>query len=519
MTKRRVLWFALALAAGCLDGVTPPPASRVARLAIEAPDSALLVGHALQLSARAWDSTGTPITPGGLIWWSSDTTRLRVDDAGLTLAPVGSPGGDVDVRLAAPPSPTVGVLRLHVAVPGEVKWRLSLGPMPVMGGPAQGPDGTLYVLTSDQATRLPNISTLHAVSPHGVLRWSRTLTGVRNTAPFVGVDGTICVVGQRVWAFDPTGLPLWESAPEPNEPTGDAHFGAISAGGVVYAALEFDLLALRAADGDTVWRGTPSAVGAWFPPPAIAWDGRTIYANRTTDSVFALDAAPGIARWRVPEPDEIYTLAAFGVGPTLDRARLIVPVAEQLQELDTSGTLVAIGPNLGRGMSEPAISPNGTLYVQVPQNNGLYAFDPADVEHWHAPAFRSRWSWYGGPALAAGDVLYAAAIDGFYALDLSPSGAAVRWRFPIAATDSLEFVGAPLIGPEGTVYSFTSCTSGAETIPCSAELFAFWADLPPAPNSPWPMWRHDARRSGQAPVVIQILVPVSIRGAALLFGQ
>ena len=182
----------------------------------------------------------------------------------------------------------------------------------------------------------------------------------------------------------------------------------------------------------------------------------------------------------------------------MDGGRLIIPVAEQLEELDTTGTIVAIGPNLGLGMSEPAIGPDGTLYVQVPQNDGLFAFARVDVERWRAPALRPRWTWYGGPALAAGGVLYAATIDGFYALDLTLTGVNVRWRFPADTTQRLIFIGAPLISTDGTVYTFTSCTNGEETGPCSDELFAFWADLPVEPNSPWPMWRHDARRSGQA---------------------
>jgi hypothetical protein len=48
------------------------------------------------------------------------------------------------------------------------------------------------------------------------------------------------------------------------------------------------------------------------------------------------------------------------------------------------------------------------------------------------------------------------------------------------------------------VYTFTSCDFGREPNPCSDELIAFWEDKPVDPDSPWPMWRHDARRSGQA---------------------
>lgn len=49
------------------------------------------------------------------------------------------------------------------------------------------------------------------------------------------------------------------------------------------------------------------------------------------------------------------------------------------------------------------------------------------------------------------------------------------------------FLGAPAIGPDGTVYASTS-----------TQVYAFYGPTGPDPNSPWPMWRHDAQRTGWA---------------------
>jgi outer membrane protein assembly factor BamB len=168
-----------------------------------------------------------------------------------------------------------------------------------------------------------------------------------------------------------------------------------------------------------------------------------------------------------------------------------------MQELDSTGVEVGLGPTFGSGITEPAIAANGTLFVQRSNSPGVRAHNPVTTTLWVRPP-ESRWTWSGGPALAAGGILYVAAFDGFYAFAVTDSGASVRWRYPTDPADSLVFVGAPLIGPDGTVYTFTSCDFGREPNPCSDELIAFWEDKPVDPDSPWPMWRHDARRSGQA---------------------
>jgi outer membrane protein assembly factor BamB len=491
------LFGLVVLLAGCTGEEPTPPGQPglgpPARLEVFATDSALLAGHGLQLEVAAWDSIGRRLANVAVVWHSLYPDWLAVDSlSGMLLAAPDAPGSRFPVWAVARATSVSDTLDVKVARPGEVKWRLPIGTAALVGGPAQGPDGTIYVLGDGQVFE----ATLYAVSPHGTVRWTRHLDEVSKwNYPIVGSDGSIYVVGQYVWAFDPDGTLRWSMRTRPvefprNLPENNA--GALGADGTLYAAMGYDLFALRASDGDTLWVGPRAPDAGWLVPPTVSADGHTAYIKYTGTAVMAFHSLTGARKWSVPDPWP--GSPVFAVGPALAGSRLLVPAGGAIQEMDTSGQAVGVAPEYGGGHSEPVVGPDGTFYVVHPQNIGIDAFQSISAPLWRQPGFRSVKAEYGGPALAAGGILYTAAQDGFYSLQLGPSGVTVRWRYPLAH-DSVSFVGAPLIGPDGTVYTWATCSIGP---PCFAELFAFWEDKPVEPNSPWPMWRHDARRSGQA---------------------
>jgi outer membrane protein assembly factor BamB len=464
----------------------------VVRADVWASDSALLVGHTLQLHVTAWDSAGRVVTPTAVTWWTGDTAKVTVDANGLVTARA---GGDVDLWVQTAPLGIRDTLPVHVAVHGELKWRLSLGLMPTEGGAAEGPDGTVYVLTIDGYP--DERGTLYAISPRGAIRWSRPLNEVRNNWPIVGPDGSVYVVGQYVYAFNPDGSLRWSITDRPADLSTFPQYrcGALSAGGVLFAAMGHDLFALLAATGDTLWIGPRSLNAAWLQPPTVSADQQTVYIGLKGRYLTAFDAASGAERWRALAADG----GIFDTGPAVAQDRLYVPGMNSLQQVSAAGTIVATGltgVTDGPGVTEPAIGPDGTLYLQARTARGfadvstpLWLFGGADRRYPLAPA---------SPALAEGGVLYAAGQTGLYALDVSAAGATLHWRYPPGPFESLVFTGAPLIGRDGTVYSFTTTTAGQDNLPSTDEFFAFWEDHPVERNSPWPMWRHDARRSGQA---------------------
>jgi outer membrane protein assembly factor BamB len=488
------------LLTGCAGGEPttpgPPGPGPVARLEVFATDSALLAGHSLQLQVAAWDSADRPVTNFRVVWRSLYPDLLPVDSLrGLVQAAPEAPSSQYPVWAATETGSATDTLRLHVARPGEVKWRVPIGSVPDFGGPAQAPDGTLYVLGDAQVIE----ATLYAISARGVVRWTRHLDWVsRYNYPIVGPDGSVYVVGQYVWAFSPDGTLRWSIQVRPTENLTNFphwHAGALGADGVLYAEMGYDLFALRALDGDTVWAGPRAADCGWLVPPTVSVDGHTLYMRNTATATIAFGAATGAQRWSVPDPfpaDPLYV----GGGPAVAGSRLLVPTYGGIQEMDTAGRLVGVAPGMRSGQSEPVVAPDGAFYVvHANTSAGIEAFNTITAPVWVQRGFKSLNLWYGGPALAAGGILYTAAVDAFYALQLGPSGATVRWRYPAAAAESLAFHGAPLIGPDGTVYTITGCILGDR---CAGELVAFWEDKPVEPNSPWPMWRHDARRSGQA---------------------
>jgi outer membrane protein assembly factor BamB len=412
---------------------------------------------------------------------------------GLVQAAPEAPSSQYPVWAVAETGGVTDTIYLHVARPGEVKWRLPIGPAPLVGGPAQGPDGTIYVLGDAHIIE----ATLYAVSPRGTVRWTRHLDMVGKwNYPIVGRDGSVYVVGQYLWAFGADGTLRWSmqtrpAAFPPALPDGCA--GALGTDGTLYAAMGYDLFALQATDGDTTWVGRRAPDAGWLVPPTVSADGRTVYIKYTGTATIAFDARTGAERWSVPDPWP--GSPVFDVGPALGGSRLLVPAAGAIQEMDTSGHAVGVAPEYGGGHSEPIVSPDGTFYVVHPQNIGIDAFRDISGPIWRQPGFRSWKPLYGGPALATGGVLYTSGIDAFYALQLGPTGVSVLWRYRPQPNEGVAFAAAPLIGQDGTVYSFTTCDASG---PCDGMLFAFWEDKPVEPNSPWPMWRHDARRSGQA---------------------
>jgi outer membrane protein assembly factor BamB len=81
--------------------------------------------------------------------------------------------------------------------------------------------------------------------------------------------------------------------------------------------------------------------------------------------------------------------------------------------------------------------------------------------------------------------LDAAGDQGFYAFDLDGN---VLWDVRAVAGDSTSFAGSPAIAPDGTIYTWAG-----------THVYAIFGTHPPDPTSPWPMWRHDAQRTGRVP--------------------
>lgn len=489
---------AAALLAGCggEEGTAPEPEPVPVRLRVTPDSLSEVVGREVVFTARVFDAEGAELAGTRVEWGVTDTARLGLIGAGrVSLKAAGD--GAVWARLGS----LADTAALHVAAEGEVKWRVWLGEwFQTLGGPALSPDGrTLYVSTQVGSIEQSRLWAVDVAD--GSVRWSRLIDGVYGPYPMVGTDGTVYVVGRSVVAVNPDGSFRWV-LPIPTAPTAELKGGAISDEGVLYAAVEMELLAIDVATRDTVWEAPISPIGSWLVPPTLDPEAGVLYASQTEGPLFAFDARTGATLWT--RADTFMALKPgkdarhWAHGPVPVDGRVLWPIANFLEALTPAGDVLWLTDHRGCCSTEPLVGPDGTLLWQ--NGSGFEPRDPATGDVlWRDPFRGSGIAWAGGPALAADGSIYLLAPcgacfpreSGFAAMD-TETPHVVRWfyetnsaRPPGSPPDWTHgMMGAPLIGPDGTVYTYSADT-----------LFAFWENAPPA-ETPWPMWRGDTRRSG-----------------------
>jgi hypothetical protein len=496
MRRAMVLWksgwagVAVAVACGSEPPVEPPARVPV-RLVITAPDTAVATGGRLPFTAVAVDSAGDPVPTAPVTW-------------GVTWAVIGTIGTDgvfaarsvgttfVRARLAVPP--LADSVPVWVVPPGTLKWRWAAAEsgapgaqLPTAGGPALGTDGTVYVLVEHAVGT--DLATLVALSPRGIPQWTVVVDSISANYPAVTPTGDLLIAGKQVYLVHPDGTIGWQAVMEADEPI----FKSAAVNQTVgFVAHGYRVTALQLASGDTLWQSSRSPVGEWVVCPTLVGDD-ALYAKHSEDTLFLFRPSDGAILKTFLDPDTALDKRVAGHGTVPVGDRFYLPAVFRLAAFDTAGPLLWLTEDNGRGVNEPAVGPDGVLYVQNGRW-GLHAINPDGSTRWYRrdvlmPSGRwwqePRWTWYGGPALAQGGIIYGAGWDRFYAYDAAGN---FLWQF---LTDSAgvaqPFIGSPAIGPDGTVYSYTA-----------THVYAFWGPSPPEPNSPWPMWRHDAQRTGWA---------------------
>jgi len=282
---------------------------------------------------------------------------------------------------------------------------------PLICSPTIGPDGTLYV------GGLNGI--LYAIDISGNLRWTNSTEGFIYSSPAVSTDGKIYVGSQDgvLYALGRDGSQLWRFGTKgPGEVPAGSIFAspAIGADETVYIAGLYDpnLYALNHADGSLKWACHFESQGWPFASPVIADDG-TIYQTLLYDTnLYAIEPQSGSIIWSTDLADP------------------------------QSGWF---DPNYARdysnadGWSEPALGPDGTIYVSF-DDPYLRAVDPTGKIQWVR-----RLGDMGGFTLTVGKNgnIYAACDDGNLYV-LNPDGEEIArfqsnsWlNFPVIADNLL----------------------------------------------------------------------------------
>jgi outer membrane protein assembly factor BamB len=481
MTRARVLVSLLALA-GCDDATNP--AGRIATVTITAPELAGLAGWTLPLTATAADSAGALVSEARFTWASGRVERAAVDSTGLVT--FGPEYGAVLVIASERFSGLADTVVLRRARVGEIRWAVATSyPLQTSGGPTLESDGSVWVLTAALTVEGNDRSELVRFSPRGQVLCAALLPGVYENPVVVPPAGDwVWVTGAIIYRIGP-GCEVLQSFD--TEWFGAVFLsGAVAADGMLYAAAGPYLHALSPTL-DERWRSPFSPRSGWLQPPAVT--NERVYAKVSSDSLYAFDRRTGAVLWTVAEPDSGADLSTFVHGPAVANGRLYLPGRFRFTTFDTTGVELWQSPPGGTGVSEPAIAPDGRVYMQIQQ--AVVGRDLPGTEVWRDPRGRPRWAgWIGGPALAADGTLYVAALDAFYAFDVlrTPPLADPRWQVRTVPGDSAWFAGSPAIAPDGTVYTWGG-----------THVYALFGAAPPHPDSPWPMWRHDAQRTGRVP--------------------
>jgi outer membrane protein assembly factor BamB len=324
---------------------------------------------------------------------------------------------------------------------GNQKWKFPAGGF--LGPPAIGPDGTIYAGADD--------GYLYAVSPatHGQ-QWKLSIGNSvgAECAPAVGPDGTIYLGSDdgNLYAIRPTGSVKWKYpttaifwSPPVIGKDGTIYVG--TDGGSVYP---YDALYAINPDGSMKWENHKDFFGGWSSP-AIGADG-TIYVGTGADyGLGAFNPEDGSLKWKYPTGDQI--------------------------------------------RSHPAIGADGTIYA-VSDDGYLYAIYPNGQLRW------KYWTEGTGndcsPAIARDGTIYVENMNNYsegYVDAIDSTSGGFKWQTAVP----IQMVSCVAIGKDGTVYAPNF--NGGDTEP---SLYAINSSSGPLANTPWPMFHHDLKRTGNA---------------------
>jgi len=328
-----------------------------------------------------------------------------------------------------PTSVTVGLDdRVHIACEdgklytldpnGSLLWSYDAN-SPLTSSPTIGPDGSIYVGSAN--------GKLHAISPDGSIRWTHNTDGPIYSSPAVSADGEIYVCSQDgiLYALSQDGSELWSFQTDGPAKLSGSIFAspAIGTDGTVYIGALYDpnLYALDPNDGTVKWvcnfddpcKPDGKKEGGWpFASPVVAADG-TIYQTLLYDSnLYAIEPNDGAVIWKTNLADPL----SGWFDPNY---------AKDYGDAD--------------GWSEPALGPDGTIYVSF-DDPYLRAVEPNGSIKWIMPLGTS-----GGFTLTVGSdgLIYAACDANLYVVDVN------GWE--IARFQSKDLLNYPVIARDNVI--------------------------------------------------------------------
>ncbi len=374
-----------------------PTSLFLAVLLVTGPLTAVLAGHGEATIESTWKSLGANFRRTGLgetfgpktgcVQWKFET------DGAVSASVTAGVGGRIHIPCEDG--------KLYTLDPnGSLLWSYDAN-TPLISSPSVGPDGTVHV------GGLNGI--LHAVDLNGSLLWAYPTDGLAYCSPAISKSGNV-YFGSQDGTFDAltrNGTELWSFKVKSRGAVPDGSIlasPAIGADGTVYVTglYEPHLYALDPNDGSLKWtcslerrlypgRYEGATEFGWpFASPVVGPDGM-IYQMLLYDThLYAIEPAGGAIIWSTDLADP-------------ETGWFDPNYAQERADAD--------------GWSEPALGPDGTIYVSL-DDPYLRAVDPDGSIKWV-----TKLGVVGGFTLAVGSdgLIYAASDDGCLRV-LNPDG-------------------------------------------------------------------------------------------------
>lgn len=351
----------------------------------------------------------------------------------------------------------------------------------ITNAPAVGPDGTIYVSSSDRF--------FYALNPDGSQKW-RTATDFNSdsSAAAIAPDGTIyfgTVVSGIIYALNPDGSIRWTASP------GQSSFvaaPAVASDGTVYFKQDEGITRAFSPAGVELWSYDIPGEGS-YAGPAISSD-HTIYIPANDGAIHAL-SPDGTLIWKFQPQTATGDDDASGIytSPSIDHQGNIYACTLNgtTFSITPAGSLrwVFRTPGAGENVSSSLALGEGRVYF-ASYGGLLYALDQTDgTEIWTASIEAQARS--SSPAIAAdGSIVVGSYANKLFRFsrdgELLRAWAAGNWfrSSPVLANGHI-YVG----NGDGKVYAF--------------DLDGIGPALP-SETYPWPQYRHGPRHLGRATI-------------------
>ncbi|MGM9735254.1 MAG: PQQ-binding-like beta-propeller repeat protein [Candidatus Cryptobacteroides sp.] len=284
---------------------------------------------------------------------------------------------------------------------GQIKWTYPIAKATYGGGPAVGPDGSIYVgaqnstfyaikedgqlkwefaacgnveafpaVTSDNNLYIVAngpVATLYSLNTNtGAAKWSKELAGGTGSAVAVDADGNVYVGSNGgLWSFTSDGTQRWASTELKVTERGSF---AID-GNVLYAALKATdgVAAINMADGTIKWTSAKGSNDSYFP--ITGPDGTVYYTSKGGKKVYALNP-DGSLKWETAETAAlIYAgLVLTSDGKLYTGTQAVIGDSRQLLTIDAASGAVSMEPS-DQIMSAFTFGPDCRVYYGTVAGN------------------------------------------------------------------------------------------------------------------------------------------------------